>query len=144
MSGLWSVPTLFVEWQSVPISLGRKVFLLLSWVDILLICPRGSNCTELLSLWLFQNIFGKCTPRYVSPWSSLVEGREQLYQPKSQKKLWNHPMHVLDKFFGFNINTTAFCFGQSSLHLLLLKSSMISHKFFTFQSLQKSFKIIGN
>ena len=137
--------TYFICWVTkCCIFLRKKSFLLLSRVDILLICPRGSNCTELLSLWLFQNIFGKCTPRYVSPWSSLVEGREQLYQPKSQKKLWNHPMHVLDKFFGFNINTTAFCFGQSSLHLLLLKSSMISHKFFTFQSLQKSFKIIGN
>ena len=27
-------------------------------------------------------------------------------------------------FFGFSINTTAFCSGQSSLHLPLLKSSM--------------------
>ena len=27
-------------------------------------------------------------------------------------------------FFGFNMNTTAFCLGRYSLHLLLLKSSM--------------------
>ena len=43
------------------------------------------------------------------------------------KQLWNYAMHVLHKFFGFNINTTAFCLGQSSLHLLLLMSSMIEH-----------------
>ena len=40
------------------------------------------------------------------------------------KHLWNDDMHVLHKFVGFNINTTAFCLGQSTLHLLLLKSSM--------------------
>ena len=40
------------------------------------------------------------------------------------KELWNFAMHVLHKFFGFNINATAFCLGQSSLHLLKLKSSM--------------------
>ena len=28
-------------------------------------------------------------------------------------------------FLGFNINTTAFCLGRYSLHLLLLKSSMV-------------------
>ena len=39
------------------------------------------------------------------------------------KQLWNYAMHVLYKFFGFNINTTAFCLCWSSLHLLLLKSS---------------------
>ena len=40
------------------------------------------------------------------------------------KQLWNYAMQVLHKFFRFNINTTAFCLGRSSLHLLLLKSSM--------------------
>ena len=40
------------------------------------------------------------------------------------KQLWNHAMHVLHKFYGFNINTTAFCLDQYSLHLPLLKSSM--------------------
>ena len=33
-------------------------------------------------------------------------------------------MHVLHIFWWFNINTTAFCLGQFSLHLLLPKSSM--------------------
>ena len=41
------------------------------------------------------------------------------------KQLWNYAMHVLHSFFEFNINTTAFCWGRSSLHLLLLKSSMV-------------------
>ena len=40
------------------------------------------------------------------------------------KQLWNDAMHVFNNFFGFNINTTAFCLGRSSLHLLILKSSM--------------------
>ena len=40
------------------------------------------------------------------------------------KQLWNYAMHVLHNFFVFNTNTTAFCLGRSSLHLLLLKSSM--------------------
>ena len=33
-------------------------------------------------------------------------------------------MQVLHKLFGFNINTTAFSLGQSSLNLLQLKSSL--------------------
>ena len=33
------------------------------------------------------------------------------------KQLWKYAMHVQHNFFGFNINTTAFCLGQSSLHL---------------------------
>ena len=40
------------------------------------------------------------------------------------KQLRNYAMHVLHNFLGFNTNTTAFCLGRSSLHLLLLKSSM--------------------
>ena len=39
------------------------------------------------------------------------------------KQLWNYAMHLLHNF-GFNTNTTGFCLGLSSLHLLLLKSSM--------------------
>ena len=39
------------------------------------------------------------------------------------KQLWNYAMHVMQKI-GFNINPTAFCLGRSSLHHLLLKSSM--------------------
>ena len=37
----------------------------------------------------------------------------------------NNAMHVLHNFLGFDINTTAFCLGQYSIHLLLLKSSMV-------------------
>ena len=40
------------------------------------------------------------------------------------KQQWNYSIHILHKFFGFNINATVFCLGRSSLHLLLLKSSM--------------------
>jgi len=39
------------------------------------------------------------------------------------KQLGNYAMHVLHNFFGFNI-TTAFCLGRSSLHFLILISSM--------------------
>ena len=55
------------------------------------------------------------------PWSSLV-GDEQLDRPNS--KPFNYAVHVLHKHFGFNINTTAFCLGRYSLHLLQLNSSM--------------------
>ena len=41
------------------------------------------------------------------------------------KQVWNVEMHVLNNFWGFVINTTAYILGQFSLHLLLLKSSMI-------------------
>ena len=37
--------------------------------------------------------------------------------------------YVLHKFLRFNINTTAFCLGQSSLHLLLLKRSMATLRY---------------
>ena len=49
------------------------------------------------------------------------------------KQIWNYAIQVLHNFFGFNINTTAFCLGQSSLHLLLLKSSMIQYMLLGFQ-----------
>ena len=57
------------------------------------------------------------------PWSSLVEGYEQLDRPNRQT-IMEYAMHVLHKLFGFNINPEAFCLGRYSLHLLLLKSSM--------------------
>ena len=60
----------------------------------------------------------------VVSWSSLVEGDEQLDRPNSQTTL--ELCHsCVAYFFGFNINTTAFCLGRSSLHLLILKSSMV-------------------
>ena len=40
------------------------------------------------------------------------------------QQLWNFSTHVLYILGGFNINTTAFCLGRWSLHLILLKSSM--------------------
>ena len=40
------------------------------------------------------------------------------------KQLWNYAMHCCINLFEININATAFCFGRSSLHLLLLKSYM--------------------
>ena len=43
------------------------------------------------------------------------------------KQLWNYAMHLLHNFFGFDTNTTAFCLGRSSLHLLLIKSSIRHH-----------------
>ena len=64
----------------------------------------------------------------VEPWSSLVEGDKQLDWPNSQTtmELWHAFLH---NYFGFDINTTAFCLGRSSLHLLLLKSSwhLVAH-----------------
>ena len=42
----------------------------------------------------------------------------------AQQSTLDYAMYVLHKFFRFNINTTAFCLGRSSLHFLLLKSSM--------------------
>ena len=57
------------------------------------------------------------------PRSSLGEGDEQLDR-RSRQTSMEFAMHVLRKFFRFNINTTAFCLGRSSLHLLPLKSSM--------------------
>ena len=54
------------------------------------------------------------------PRSSLGEGDEQLDR-RSRQTSMEFAMHVLRKFFRFNINTTAFCLG---LHLLPLKSSM--------------------
>ena len=55
------------------------------------------------------------------PCSSLVEGDEQLDWPNYGMM----PCMCIIIFFGFNINRTAFFFGQYCLHLLLLKSSTI-------------------
>ena len=70
-----------------------------------------------------MNTFQKVWAGSALPWSSLVEGDEPLYWP-TVKQLWNYPIHVLHNFFGFNINTTAFCLGLNSLQHLLQKSSM--------------------
>ena len=69
----------------------------------------------------------KLEVQFAHPWSSLLEGDEQLDWPNSQTTM-ECSMHVLHKFWGVNINTTAFCLGQYSLHLPLLKSS-IAHQF---------------
>ena len=41
------------------------------------------------------------------------------------KQVWNNAMHVLHNFLGFDMNTTAFYLGRYSLHILLLKSSIV-------------------
>ena len=60
----------------------------------------------------------------IQQWSSLVEGDEQLDRPNSQTTTELCHACVLHNFFSFNIITTSFCLGRSSLHHLLLKSSM--------------------
>ena len=60
------------------------------------------------------------SPPKCDPWSSLVEGDEQLDRPTVQQLL-NYAMHVLHNFLGFRINKTAFCLGRYSLYLLLSK-----------------------
>ena len=59
------------------------------------------------------------------PWSSLVEGDEQLDQPNSQTTMELCHACVAEIFLGVNRNTTAFCLGRYSLHFLLLKSSIL-------------------
>ena len=54
------------------------------------------------------------------PWSSLVEGDELLDRPNSQTSMELCRECVVYVFLRFNINR----FGQYSIHLLLLKSSM--------------------
>ena len=41
------------------------------------------------------------------------------------KRVWTYAMHVLHNFFRFVINTTAYHLCRYSLHLLLLKRSMV-------------------
>ena len=43
----------------------------------------------------------------------LVEGEEQMDRPNSQTAIliWYFAMHVIHRFFGFNINTTVLCLG---------------------------------
>ena len=63
-----------------------------------------------------------------NPWSSVVEGDEQLDRPNSQTTTMEFCHALLHMGFflggGVNINTIAFCLGWCSLHLLLLKSSL--------------------
>ena len=60
----------------------------------------------------------------VKLWSSLGEGDEQLDRPNSQTTL--ELCHACVVFM-LNLKNFDFCLGQSSLHLLLLKSSMVKH-----------------
>ena len=59
----------------------------------------------------------------VKPWSSLVEGDEQLDRPNSQTCMEWYSVCIA-YFFWICHNTTTYHLGQYSLHLLLLKSSM--------------------
>ena len=58
-------------------------------------------------------------------WSSLVEGDEQADRPQSQTSMECCRACVAAYFWGVVINTTAYHLGRYSIHLLLLKSSMI-------------------
>ena len=64
-----------------------------------------------------------CFLEFSGPWSSLLERDKHLDRSNSQTTMELCHARVA-KLFGFNTNTTAFCLGRSSLHLLLLKSSM--------------------
>ena len=55
------------------------------------------------------------------------------------KQVLNDAMNVEHYFEGFDINTTAYCLGQYSLHLLLPKSSKL--KMFVLRSLFGASKI---
>ena len=55
----------------------------------------------------------------------ILPGDEQLDRPNGQTSM--EICQVVVAYLGFNINTTAFCLGRYSLHLLLLKSSMVLH-----------------
>jgi len=63
------------------------------------------------------------------PWSSLVEGDEQLDRPNSQT-WWNDAKHRLHIFGGFHLNTTAYHLGRYSIHL----HGSPQQSFFTFPS----------
>ena len=41
------------------------------------------------------------------------------------KRVWNVAIHVIGNFLSFVINTSAYQWADMSLHLLLLKSSMV-------------------
>ena len=69
--------------------------------------------------------------RSPQPWSSLVEKEMNNWIGQTNKQLWNFAMHKLHNLWEFDINTTAFCLGLYSLHLLLLKSSMPQQKTLT-------------
>ena len=78
--------------------------------------------------WYFSNVSQHLYPTailWVGTWSSLVEGDEQLDRPNSQTTTTEFCLRCVIYFLGFNTNTTAFCLGQYSIHLLLLKSSMV-------------------
>ena len=78
---------------------------------------RFLSTTLPLSAWRCRN----CSAQ---PWSSLVEGDEQLDRHNSQttKELFHARVAY---FFGLNTNRTAYCLGQYSLYILLLKRSML-------------------
>ena len=61
------------------------------------------------------------TSDLVVTWSSLVEGDE----PNSLRTMELCHAFVLHTFFVCNINRTIFYYGRFSLHLLLLKISMV-------------------
>ena len=90
-------------------------------------------------LTLTTQFRGQC-PRTCQSQSKLAQPKFLLKcKGKKEMNSWIGPTikqllelcHLCVKyFFGFNIKTTAFCLGQYSLHLLLLKSSMVRDNFY--------------
>ena len=106
---------------------GNISYMFNCWADpvVHLILLKRSMCQHQHNLQLFcLDYFFRFRPSESAyAWSSLVEGDEQLNWPNSQITL--ELCHACAaNFLGFNINTTAYCLGRCSLHLLLLKSSM--------------------
>ena len=83
-----------------------------TWLVSLDIFPRWSGCSSNGNKFpAARDNYGKEMSNWIGP---------------AVKQVWNYAIHVLHNFFRFNINTTAFCLGRSSFHLLLLNSSMIT------------------
>ena len=69
-------------------------------------------------------MFNKKTSTIIYAWSSLVEGGEGLYLPNCQMTLVI-ALDALSLLFCIFLNTTSYTWAEMSLHLLLLKNSMI-------------------
>ena len=80
-----------------------------------------------------ENFYWRRCKAWSAPWYNTLRSTMELFSRRrwatgsAQQSTLDYAMYVLHKFFRFNINTTAFCLGRSSLHLLILKSSMEAH-----------------
>ena len=114
------------------ISFSMKILLLKDVFESIRFCYDSSQ--KLFTLIIFLSCI-------ILLFSSLVKGDEQLDQPNSQTTMELCHASVA-YFFGLNTNTTAFWLGRSSLHLLLLKSSM--DKWFSLAAQGKQIWIVEN